>query len=109
MDGLKLIVQTLLRPITKLNVLSLLLAKLFTIRSNSSKKKHSRQDESEVETIWQTANKDIVKRVPFPEAIFSDLLASCFSRCMSADKRRNRISQGKRRLDRYLDIVRLVK
>ena len=109
LDGLTLIGQTLLGPITKLNFLSLLLAKLFTVRQDSRKKKRKSKDDSEVDTIWMAANRDITRRVPFPEAICKDLFASFFSLCMSADKRQTRIKQGKRRLDRYLDVVRLVK
>ena len=110
LDGLKLIGQTLLFPITKLNVLSLLLSKIFTIRSSSSsRKKVANKDDSEVGSVWQTANEDIRRRKPFPEAICKDLLASCCWLFMPVNKRQKRIKQGERRLEKYLDIVNLLK
>ena len=89
LDGLKLIGQFALIPITRFNLTSALLAQLFKIRGNRST--NSLPARSSVSPSWNAAKNDIASREPFSQAIFSDTLSSLFSWCQSKSKRRKRI------------------
>ena len=107
LDGLKLIGQFTLVPLTTFNLTSVLLAKLFKVRRDQRRGDNSFA--SSLSPIWNAAKSDIASREPFSQATCRDTLSSLFSSCHSKSKRRKRIEQGRSRIDKHLDIVRHIR